>query len=82
MSNLNADIDDEVNKDTTGEDNLQHSPDARNGDDQADTLLSIYDPKTWEGFLQSIEALLSMHSLEFGSHFEVIKLGGNTICYI
>ena len=50
MLNLNADIDvdPDVNEDITGEENLQPPPDARNGDSQDDSLLSIYDPKTWD----------------------------------
>ena len=52
MLNLNADIDvhPNVNVDGTGEgeENLQHPPDARNGDSQDESLLSIYDPRTWD----------------------------------
>ena len=31
-----------------GEENLQPSPDAPNGDEQDESLLSIYDPRTWD----------------------------------
>uniref|UniRef100_A0A453CS29 TTF-type domain-containing protein n=2 Tax=Triticinae TaxID=1648030 RepID=A0A453CS29_AEGTS len=31
-----------------GEENSQPSPDARNGDEQDDSPLSIYDPRTWD----------------------------------
>jgi hypothetical protein len=46
--NLNADLDVDVNDDSAEEDNLQPSPDARNGDEQDHSLLSLYDPRTWD----------------------------------
>lgn len=42
------DIDVNENEDNTGGENLQPSPNARNGDEQDDSLLSIYDPRTWD----------------------------------
>uniref|UniRef100_A0A453RDG6 TTF-type domain-containing protein n=1 Tax=Aegilops tauschii subsp. strangulata TaxID=200361 RepID=A0A453RDG6_AEGTS len=45
---LDDNIDADVNEDNTGEENSQPSPDARNGDEQDDSLLSIYDPRTWD----------------------------------
>ncbi|XP_044970168.1 uncharacterized protein LOC123430359 isoform X2 [Hordeum vulgare subsp. vulgare] len=44
----NIDIDVNENEDNTGGENLQPSPNARNGDEQDDSLLSIYDPRTWD----------------------------------
>ncbi|XP_062182263.1 uncharacterized protein LOC133886585 [Phragmites australis] len=46
--NLNAEVD--VNEDGTGEQNLSPSSDTENSnaDEQKDSLLAIYDPRTWD----------------------------------
>ena len=48
MLNLNADLDN-VNDDSAGEENVQPSchDENQNGNEQDDSLLSIYDPRTW-----------------------------------
>ena len=55
---LNADIDVDLNENSIGEENLQPSPDAQNGEEQDDSLLSIYDPRTWDNLVNSKRDIL------------------------
>ena len=55
---LNADIDVDLNENSTGEENLQPWPDAQNGEEQDDSLLSIYDPRTWDNLDNSKRDIL------------------------
>ncbi|XBH64849.1 hypothetical protein VPH35_118538 [Triticum aestivum] len=48
----------DVNKDNTEEENLQPSPDAPNIDEQVDSLLSLYDPRTWDNLDNSKRDIL------------------------
>ncbi|XP_073362861.1 uncharacterized protein [Aegilops tauschii subsp. strangulata] len=48
----------DVNKDNTEEENLQPSPDAPNIDEQVDSLLSLYDPRTWDNLDNSKQDIL------------------------
>ncbi|XP_045089652.2 uncharacterized protein [Aegilops tauschii subsp. strangulata] len=48
----------DVNKDNTEEENLQPSPDASNIDEQVDSLLSLYDPRTWDNLDNSKRDIL------------------------
>ncbi|XP_073355545.1 uncharacterized protein [Aegilops tauschii subsp. strangulata] len=48
----------DVNKDNTEEENLQPSPDAPNIDEQVDSLLSLYDPRTWDNLDNSKRGIL------------------------
>jgi hypothetical protein len=55
--NVIADDDDNVNEDNMEEENLQPSSNP-NGDDQDDSLLSMYDPRTWDNFDNSKRDIL------------------------
>jgi hypothetical protein len=55
--NVIADDDDNVNEDNMEEENLQPSSNP-NGDDQDDSLLSMYDPRTWDNLDNSKRDIL------------------------
>jgi hypothetical protein len=46
--NVLVDLDDSINGESTEEENLQTSSDTTNGDEQDNSLLSMYDPRTWD----------------------------------
>jgi hypothetical protein len=46
--NVPANLDDSVDEDNTGGENLQPSSDTRNSDEHDESILSFYDPRTWD----------------------------------
>ena len=54
--NLNVDLD--VSDDNTEDENLQPSPDIRNDDEQDYSLLSLFDPRTWDNLDNSKRDIL------------------------